>query len=87
MRYLLGAAGELAARTGQPEQAARLVGGAAGAFEAIGMQIPQEEVDEHERTLEPSRETLGAERTAELVDAGRRAPFDELIAEAQELTR
>jgi len=87
LAYLLGAAAELARRAAQPEQAARLIGGAAGAFEAIGMQIPQEEIDEHERTLEPLRETLGAERTAELVEVGRLAAFDELIAEAQELTR
>ena len=87
LAYLLGAAGELARRVGKPEQAAHLIGGAAGAFDAIAMQIPQEEVDEHERTLEPLRETLGADRTTELVEAGRRAPLDELIAEAQELTR
>ena len=87
LAYLLGAAGELARRAGRPEQAARLIGGAAGAFEAIAMQIPQEETAEHERTLEPLRETLGAERTAELVAEGRQAPFDELTAEAHELTR
>jgi len=87
LAYLLGAAGELARRAGRPEQAARLIGGAAGAFEAIAMQIPQEETAEHERTLEPLRETLGAERTAELVAEGRQAPFDELTAEARELTR
>ena len=58
-----------------------------GAFEAIAMPLPQEEVDEHERTLGPLRETLGADRTAELLEAGRRSSFDDLIAEAQELTR
>jgi hypothetical protein len=87
LAYLLGAAGELARRAGQPQQAARLIGGAVGAFEAIAMRIPQEELDEHERTLGPLRETLGAERTAELVEVGRLAPFDKLIAEAQDLTR
>jgi tetratricopeptide (TPR) repeat protein len=87
LAYLLGAAGELARRAGQPQQAARLIGGAVGAFEAIAMRIPQEELDEHERTLGPLRETLGAERTAELVEIGRLASFDKLIAEAQDLTR
>ena len=86
LAYLLSAAAELARRGGAPEDSAGLVGAGAALFEAIGMAIPQEEIDEHERTLTPLREPLGDDAVARLVAEGREAPVDGMIERALEFT-
>jgi tetratricopeptide (TPR) repeat protein len=85
--YTVGAAAELAARTGEAERAARLVGACAGAFDAIGMPLPSEEAAEHERTLAAIRPVLGVAAVDALVAEGRAAPFDEMVEEALASTR
>jgi predicted ATPase/DNA-binding SARP family transcriptional activator len=87
LAYLVGAAGELARRAGELETAAVLVGSAASLFEAMGMEIPEEEIHEHERTLTPLRETLGNAAVERLLQEGRAGAADEMIARARELTR
>jgi tetratricopeptide (TPR) repeat protein len=86
LAYLLGAAAELARRAGAQEESARLLGAGAALFEAIGMAMPQEEIDEHEQTLVPLREGLGDDATARLVAEGGRAQADEMIERAREFT-
>lgn len=83
--YLLGAAAELARRAGRLDRAAVLVGAAGALFAAIGMQVPEEETEEHGRTLGAVREALDAEEIERLLDLGRCAPLDELTAEAAAL--
>jgi predicted ATPase/DNA-binding SARP family transcriptional activator len=82
LAYLLGAAGEIARRHGDPEAGARLVGAGAGLFEAIGMAIPDEECEEHERTLAAIRGELGDEATDDCVRVGRARPVDEMVETA-----
>jgi tetratricopeptide (TPR) repeat protein len=86
LAYLLGASGELARRAGEPERAGRLIGAATALFEAIGMEIPAEELHEHERTLGPLRDELGEEAVLGLLEEGRRVPVDEAIADGVALT-
>ena len=40
------------------------------------MEIPPEEVEEHDRTLAPIRASAGAGQVAEWTDRGRAAPLD-----------
>jgi tetratricopeptide (TPR) repeat protein len=87
LAYLVGAAGELARRAGELETAAVLVGSATALFEAMEMEIPEEELHEHERTLAPLRESLGDEPVERLLLEGRAGAADEMIARARELTR
>jgi predicted ATPase/DNA-binding SARP family transcriptional activator len=87
LAYLLGASGELARRNGHPELAGRLVGAAGGLFEAIGMAIPDEEVDEHRRTLAALREELGGETVDGLVRDGRAGPVEAMLEEAAAVAR
>ena len=86
LAYLLGASGELARRSGELERAGRLIGAATALFESIGMEIPAEELHEHERTLAPLRAELGEDETARLVAEGRRLPADTAIADGVALT-
>jgi tetratricopeptide (TPR) repeat protein len=83
--YLLGSVGDLAAAAGDEEGAVRYVGAAAGLFESIGMPVPPEEVDEHERTLGSIRTSLGAATVEQLLRQGRDAPADQLIESARAL--
>jgi predicted ATPase/DNA-binding SARP family transcriptional activator len=85
--YALGAAAELARVEGEPEQAARLVGASAAAFAAIGMPVPDEEQEDHDRTLGPVRESLGEGKVEELLAGGRAAPIEQMLAVALDLTR
>ena len=71
LAYLLSAGGELARRAGEPDRAARLVGAATALFEAIGMEIPGEE--------------LGHEATTRLVAEGRLTAAADAIADAAAL--
>ena len=83
--YLVGSAGQLAGARGDDEQAAVFVGAAAALFDSIGMVIPPEEVEEHDRTLGPIRASAGAAQVAEWTDRGRAAPPDAMVAAARAL--
>ena len=87
LSYAVGAAAELAARTGDPETAARLVGAGAASFQTIGMPLPAEEAVEHDRTLERVEPALGRARLEELLAEGGAAPFERMVEKALELTR
>jgi hypothetical protein len=50
------------------------------------MEIPAEELHEHERTLGPLRDELGEEAVLRLLEEGRRVPVDEAIADGVALT-
>jgi hypothetical protein len=78
--YLLGSAGQLAGSRGDDEQAALFVGAAAALFDSIGMVIPPEEVEEHDRTLGPIRASAGAAQVAEWTE-----PPDAMVAAARAL--
>jgi predicted ATPase/DNA-binding SARP family transcriptional activator len=87
LSYAVGAAAELAARAGDCETAARLIGAGVAAFQTIGMPLPAEEAVEHERTLAAIEPALGRARIAELVAEGGRAPFEEMVERALQVTR
>ena len=87
LAYTLGAVAELVVRTGAAEHAARLLGAAESAFRSIGMSVPAEEAEEHERTLVAIREAIDQEHLEALVREGTAAPFEIVVAEAHELTR
>jgi predicted ATPase/DNA-binding SARP family transcriptional activator len=86
LAYLLGAAAEIARRDGSPETAAELVGAAAGLFDSIGMAIPDEELAEHERTLDAVRTAAGAEAAQTSVRTGRNRPVAEMLSLAADVT-
>ena len=83
--YLLGSAGDLARIRGDDEQAAAFVGAAAALFESIGMAIPPEEVEEHDRTLAPIRASAGESRVAEWAGRGGAAPLDTMVEAVRSL--
>jgi predicted ATPase len=87
LAYALGGAAEVAAQRDDPETAARLLGGSAGLFEAMGMTVPTDEVREQERTRVHVLGLLGASRFAELLAVGHSAPADALVDEALAITR
>jgi len=84
--YAVGAAAELAARSGDGEAAAQLIGAGKAAFEAIGMPMPAEEALEHDRTLAAVESLLETARIEELVTAGGEAPLELMVEKALELT-
>jgi len=86
LAYTLGAAAELAARAGEPARAARLIGASTALFDAIGMPMPDAERDEQDHTLAAIRPLLGPDVDG-LIEEGRSAPIDEIVADALQLTR
>jgi predicted ATPase/DNA-binding SARP family transcriptional activator len=85
LAYLLGSAAGLAVGRGQSDQAVRFVGAATAFFEAIGMPVPAEEVEEHERALGPLRAELGVHEIEQLLAQGRDEQLDTMLDAAREL--
>jgi hypothetical protein len=54
------------------------MGAAAGLFADIGMAIPEEELAEHDKTLDPLRAELG-DALAGYVEEGRASPRDYIV--------
>lgn len=67
---------------GDPERAARLLGGAAGLREQSGFPVPAAEADGHARAVATVQTALGAEAYGPATTAGRAMPVDGLVAEA-----
>jgi hypothetical protein len=84
---VLGAVAELAALDGDAREAARLLGGSEAVFAEIGMRVPTDEVREQERTRAQLGELLGEETVDALVDEGRAASEEAMIAKALAATR
>lgn len=85
LAYALGAAGEVAARDGEPARAARLVGASSAHFARLGMPLPAEEDEEHAVTLTRVQPELGDAAAAHIAEGGA-APVEDMIADALELT-
>jgi predicted ATPase/DNA-binding XRE family transcriptional regulator len=74
----------LAAGTGGPERAARLLGAADGLREAAGSRRWPVEEPEHQATVAATRAALGEAAFACAWEAGRAAPLEQIVAEELE---
>jgi tetratricopeptide (TPR) repeat protein len=81
--HLVGMAG-VEAEQGRAERAARLLGAAAAALEAIGSPLPPPQQREHDRTREQTEAALGEGAFAAAWAEGRAMPLEEAIRYALE---
>jgi predicted ATPase/DNA-binding SARP family transcriptional activator len=86
LAHCLTAAADLARHDGDAPRAARLVGAAEAAFDAMGMPAPDAEAATHERTLALCRTLLGGADVAALVDEGRALGAETALDEARGAT-
>jgi predicted ATPase len=86
LAHTLGAAAEVAARAGDLERGARLVGAAREAFTGIGMPVPAEEAEEHEVTLARVYAATAPEQVELLLREGAALPFDAAVDDALDVT-
>jgi predicted ATPase/DNA-binding SARP family transcriptional activator len=82
LAHALSAAAEIAALGGEAPTAARLLGASAGMFHRVGAPIPDDELQEHERTRARLAGVLDAAELDRLVADGAAAPQEAMIDEA-----